>query len=482
MTTKSQHGVVLLAALGSAVALVCATAAGAARDLQPLQPVPSAETGRMTDETPKYWFVELPTAPLADGTTSGAVDGDDEEFRREARSEGVSFKERLRFKTLWNGFSIEAKPGAVSQLRKLASVKAVYPIATHSIPATTSVSPELATALTTTGADYARSELGVTGKGVRVGVIDTGIDHDHPDLGAGFGRGYRIARGWDFVGDAYNADPAAPSFNPNPVPDDDPDDCNGHGTHVAGIIGAAGEVTGVAPGVTFGAYRVFGCEGKTTDDLMLAAMERALRDDMDVLNISNGDAFNNWPGSPTAAAADRLARKGMVVVSAIGNSGTGGLYGAAAPAVGEDVIGVASFDNSAFTLPTFTVTPDGTVVGYAQVAASGTAPISGSDTLVRTGTQTTANDACAALPAGSLTGRVALIRRGTCTFYVKAINAEAAGASAVVLYNNQPAHQGSISVDPAVGGVPGGPSCGSRSSTSPARRATCSTPGSQPGR
>ena len=172
--------------------------------------------------------------------------------------------------------------------------------------------------------------------------------------------------GWDFVGDAYNADPASPAFNPVPTPDPNPDDCNGHGTHVAGIVGAKGEVTGVAPGVTFGAYRVFGCEGSVTDDIMIAAMERVLADDMDVLNMSIGDAFNNWPGSPTAAASDRLVRKGMVVVASIGNSGASGLYAAGAPGVGEDVIGVASFDNSHVALTTFTVTPDGAVIGYAQ--------------------------------------------------------------------------------------------------------------------
>jgi len=91
-------------------------------------------------------------------------------------------------------------------------------------------------------------------------------------------------------------------------------------------------VTGVAPGVTFGAYRVFGCEGSTTDDVMIAAMERILRDRMDVLNMSIGDAFNNWPGAPTAAAASRLVKKGVVVVASIGNSGANGIFSAGAPA------------------------------------------------------------------------------------------------------------------------------------------------------
>jgi hypothetical protein len=265
--------------------------------------------------------------------------------------------------------------------------------------------------------------------------MDTGIDYDNPDLGGGFGRHFRVQTGWDFVGDAYNADPADPAYDPVPTPDPNPDDCNGHGTHVAGIIGAKGQVTGVAPGVTFGAYRVFGCEGSTTDDVMLAAMERILRDHMDVLNMSIGDAYNNWPGTPTAEAASRLVRKGVVVVASIGNNGANGLWAAGAPGVGENVIGVASFDNVKLnSTPYFTA--GGGKFGWLPAAGSPAAPTSGSLALARTGTTSTTNDGCSPLAPGSLTGKAVLIRRGTCTFYAKASNAQAAGAAAVVLYNN----------------------------------------------
>ena len=177
----------LLALLGLVATLALATAAGAATDLQPLEQAPSAETGQMTDESPKYWFVEFPTAPLADGSSAAAVDSDGAAFRQEASSEGASFKQRMEFKTLWNGVSIEAKSGAIAKIRQFDSVKAVYPVGTHRIPVTTKASPDLATALAMTGADIAQSELGLTGEGVKVAVMDTGIDYDHPDLGAGFG-------------------------------------------------------------------------------------------------------------------------------------------------------------------------------------------------------------------------------------------------------------------------------------------------------
>ncbi|MGH9284912.1 MAG: S8 family serine peptidase, partial [Acidimicrobiales bacterium] len=295
----------------------------------------------------------------------------------------------------------------------------------------------LATALAQTGADVAQSALGLSGAGVKVAVMDTGVDYDHPDLGGCFGAGCRVAVGHDFVGDAYNNDSTSPSYSPIPVPDNDPDDCNGHGTHVAGIVGASGAVTGVAPGVTFGAYRVFGCAGSTSADIMIAAMERALADGMDVLNMSIGSSFQ-WPQYPTAAASDRAVNQGMIVVASIGNSGANGLYSGGAPGVGKKVIGVASFNNTHLNLPVFTISPDDKQIGYSSAAAAPPTPLSGTFPMARTGTAASTNDACNAVapPAGSLTGKVALIRRGTCTFHEKARNAQTAGAAGVVIYNN----------------------------------------------
>ena len=322
-------------------------------------------------------------------------------------------------------------------MSRIAGVKAIYPVVPISLPQEPpgEETIELYTALAMTGADIAQSELGYTGQGIRVAVVDTGIDYDHPDLGGGFGPGYRVVTGYDFVGDAFNADSTSPSYNPVPVPDNDPDDCGGHGTHVSGIIGANGAITGVAPNVNFGAYRVFGCQGSTLADIMIAAMERALADDMDVLNMSIGSAYQ-WPEYPTAQAADRLVNRGVVVVCSIGNNGANGLYAAGAPGLGRKVIGTASYDNTHDALPYFTITPDSTKIGYTPATGAPLPPTSGSYSMARTGTPTTTNDGCSALPAGSLTGKAVLIRRGTCSFYIKAMNARNAGAAAVVLYNN----------------------------------------------
>ncbi len=217
---------------------------------------------------------------------------------------------------------------------------------------------------------------------------------------------------------------------------------------MSGIIGANGVIKGVAPNVRFRAYRVFGCEGSTTADIMLAAMERARADGADVVNMSIGSALS-WPQYPTAKAADRLVRHGVVVVASIGNEGALGLYGASAPGVGRNVIGVASFDNSHANLVAFTISPDAAKVGYVDAAGAPPTPLAGSFPMARTGTTTTTDDACAALTPGSLTGSVVLIRRGTCSFYQKAFNAQSAGAAGVVLYNNAPGF-----ISPTVAGTP----------------------------
>ena len=401
-------------------------------------------------------MVELAGAPEADGNSASSVTAEKEAFRRAAADAGVRYTEHRSFGVLFNGFSVRATPAERAKLAKLPGFKAMYPVLLIQAPRPevgAGSAPDLVAAITLSGADIAQAN-GYTGNGVKVGVIDTGIDIDHPDLGGGGvpdGTPFptaRIVHGYDLVGDDFNADPASPAYNPVPVPDARPDDCNGHGTHVAGIVGANGTVKGVAPGVTFGAYRVFGCDGSTTSDIMIEAMERAYADRMDIINMSIG-AARQWPQYPTAQAASRLVKKGIIVVASIGNNGPGGtapdgLYSAGAPGVGELVIGVASFDNAQRS---FIV--NGTPYGFNVATGAPLPPADGTLPMAKTGTPTTADDACTPLPAGSVTGRAVLIRRGTCSFYQKAFNAQTAGAAAVVLYNNAAG-----ALNPTVAGTP----------------------------
>ncbi|MCU0691235.1 MAG: S8 family serine peptidase, partial [Polyangiaceae bacterium] len=403
------------------------------------EPSPAPSVLLAPNQIPNAWFVELEGEPVAHG-------GDLDALRLHVATAGIVARERFRFTKLWNGFSVEVDPDDVAALAAMPGVKAVFPVV-RVVPdaidvrqlavarllgvRTRSDHADMSSALGMTGVDIAQNSLGLTGAGVRVAIIDSGIDYHHPDFGGCFGPGCRVAFGYDFVGDGYDSDtPGA-----TPAPDDDPDDCMGHGTAVAGILGASGYIQGVAPGATLGAYRVLGCRGDTSPEMIMRAMERALDDNMRVVNLSIGSAFQ-WPEYPTAKAASALVRKGVVVVASVGNRGSAGLFAAGSAGIGDNVIGVASFDNLVSTQPAFTVSPDNARVGFNSIYGSPPPPASGSLPLARTGTTTSGADACSALGAGSLAGAAALIRRGTCSAYTKASNAMNAGAAAVVLYNS----------------------------------------------
>src|SRR5262249_60218243 len=96
---------------------------------------------------------------------------------------------------------------------------------------------------------------------------------------------------------------------------------------------------------------------------------------------------------------------------------------------------------------------DGTLVGYIEASGAPPPPTTGTFPMARTGTTTTMDDACNTSPtkpaAGSLTGKIALIRRGTCSFYEKSFNAQSAGAIGRVLYNNAAGF-----ISPTVAGTP----------------------------
>jgi len=407
-------------------------------------------------ENTQLWFIELNGRPVADGASAAAVQAEQDAFRAAAAQAGVSMVERRAFQSLFNGMSVVVTAAERAKLSRVVGVKALHPVEVIQAPAPETPGQsgaDLAFALSLTGVNTVQNSLGLTGAGIKVGIIDSGIDIDHPAFGGSGVAGTtsfptsRVVAGYDFVGDGYNSGGTGSALIP--VPDANPDDCGGHGTHVAGIVGGnGGGIRGVAPGVTFGAYRVFGCSGSTTSDIILAALERALADGMQVINQSLG-AARQWPQYPTAQASSRLARKGVVMVASIGNNGPGGsspdaLWAAGAPGVGENVIGVASFDNAQRSFRVGAVP-----AGYNPATGSPVAPTSGSLPLARTGTPASADDGCTSLPAGSMAGKAVLIRRGTCGFYVKAFNAQAAGAAAVILYNN---HAGAINA--TVAGTP----------------------------
>ncbi|EFX05799.1 subtilisin-like protease [Grosmannia clavigera kw1407] len=280
------------------------------------------------------------------------------------------------------------------------------------------------------GVDKLHAE-GIDGSGIMIAEIDTGIDYTLPALGGCFGPGCKISFGYDLVGNNYTG-------ANTPVPDNDPLDCNGHGTHVAGIIAASDDpyVLGVAPNVTLGIYKVFGCSGDAANDVLIDAFLMAYNHGVDIITSSIGGA-SGWPEEPWAAVTASIVAAGTPCMLAAGNDGSDGMFYASSASAGDDVTSVGSVDNirtpSASLLLDYVVDGASTETTYNEGSGSFTGV---SLPLYANSFNTSiTNDFCSAITA-NLTGKIALIRRGTCTFEAKADVAKNAGAAYVMFYNN----------------------------------------------
>ncbi|RKP08788.1 hypothetical protein THASP1DRAFT_23280 [Thamnocephalis sphaerospora] len=258
--------------------------------------------------------------------------------------------------------------------------------------------------------------------GIKIGIIDSGIDYLHPDLGGCFGTGCLVAYGYDFVGDAYTGTNRA-------QPDADPmDECNGHGTHVAGII--VGDMDDYANISALGAYRVFGCRGRVALSVLVRAMERTAVDGMEIVNISIGSG-RHFASYPDAVMAQKLVEHGVVVIASAGNDGDLGMGSISSPATAPGVIAVASLHSPNIGEFTFSYNNQ---AGYRYLASSGQVLANGqSVTLIDI--RATANAYGCNKAAISYTGKYVLVKRGQCTFNQKAAIAQAAGATGVVAHN-----------------------------------------------
>ncbi|UKZ51735.1 hypothetical protein TrVGV298_005498 [Trichoderma virens] len=181
---------------------------------------------------------------------------------------------------------------------------------------------------------------GYTGKGIRIGIVDSGVDFNHPVLGGCFGKGCIIGYGMDLIGDAFNG-------TNTPVPGPYPHDCLGHGTHVSGIIAAQKNplgFIGAAYGVTLGMYKALNCAGVSSNDVLIAAFNQAYEDGSDIISLSVG-IVSGWKEDPLSITVSRIIDAGVPCVIANGNNGPS-VFSSATPADGSGVMSVASIENT----------------------------------------------------------------------------------------------------------------------------------------
>jgi subtilisin family serine protease len=375
-----------------------------------------------------------------------------------------------QYQYAYNGIKVRISARGIAALAAMPAVKAIRGIPTYSIDNVNSVP--------FTGAPEAWTDLGVTGAGETIAVIDTGIDYTHANFGgpgtvAAFANNNstvietgtfptaKVVAGWDFAGNDYDADSTAATYQPVPHPDPDPLDCFGHGSHVAGTSAGDGVLTsgatftgpysssiygsnsfavgpGVAPQANLVALKVFGCEGST--DLVVDALNWVADynahnpETIDVVNMSLGASFGRGD-SPDSVATNNLVSAGVVVVASAGNSGPNA-YITGSPASATQAISVAAEDTLA-TFPAavidFATAPD--ITNANNQNAWPNLPVSGTLKVIYSAPGVVSLG-CTAADYGTLPANtVVAIQRGVCAFVDKGAAAQAAGAVGIIDIN-----------------------------------------------
>ena len=406
---------------------------------------------------------------------------------------GKGGKIQAQMQSAYNGIQASVPADELDAVAELPGVVAIHPVRTYELDNAVSV-PFL-------GVPQVWENTGYTGENVKVAILDTGIDYTHATFGgpgtveafeaaaatsdqpadpALFGPSApRVKGGIDLVGDDYNADPGSDSYQPVPHPDSNPLDCNGHGSHVAGTSSGSGVLAdgtgytgpydsttssnefrvgpGVAPESDLYAVRVFGCDGST--DVVVPAIDWAVANGMDVINMSLGSSYGRGD-DPDAVAAANAVGAGVVVVASAGNSGHNP-YLTGSPGTGDGVIAVSAVDSTE-SFPGATITVGGNTVEAINANGASLDGL-GDLTVVRVADDpaTSENESlgCSAeafTKAGIVEGggQLAVVSRGTCARVAKAVFGQQAGAAAVVMVNSTddlPPYEGQITSNPDTG-------------------------------
>ena len=326
--------------------------------------------------------------------------------------DALGAKVLYRTQRVYNGIYAIVDAEKLGELNNLTGVKAVHPLISKSLDNWHSVPLIGAPQLWDQGGLFG----GLDGTGIKLGVIDTGIDYVHANFGGPAKQGayeannttvitdtysgkllyptMKVVGGWDFAGDDYNADGTASQQIPHPDPD--PADCNDHGSHVSGTAAGYGVNAngttytgtynsslnfsqfkigpGVAPKASLYALRVFGCDGSTnlTDQAIEWATDPDgngdFSDHLDVINMSLGSSYGSIYDS-SAVASDNAALAGVQVVMSSGNSGDV-YYVTGSPGLAARGISVAGSDDGAAILDGFKVVTPTSLAGVHPASES----------------------------------------------------------------------------------------------------------------
>ena len=384
-------------------------------------------------------------------------------FENRLKELSPGIRPRRRFTGLLNGLSLEMPRGFASRIRSLPDVLAIVPNRRYDYSLTRSndlMNAPLAWQLAG-GQAFA-------GHGIKIGIIDTGIDHTHVMFDD---QGYQPPEGYP-LGDTdftNNKIIVARVFTKggDSVVDSTARDRNGHGTHVASCAAGnfntpspLGSISGFAPNAYLGNYKVFTSDFTTLEQI-IGALEACVEDGMDVVNLSLGsEAYINSLLDPEALAIRNAIRSGVVVVAAAGNSGAPETIGS--PGQIPEVITVGSLTNAhsggssgEIDIAMMNVYSDGKQILTDEQVVLGPDPefflypLLGRFQLVDAdlldGGRYGGDQhglVCESLPAGSAQDKWVLVQRGTCTFTDKIGNVQQAGGWGALIYNNAAAEEG----------------------------------------
>ncbi|GES66427.1 subtilisin-like protein [Aspergillus terreus] len=270
-----------------------------------------------------------------------------------------------------------------------------------------------------TGVDKLRAE-GYYGSGLRVAVVDSGIDYKHPALGGCYGEGCPVTFGYDLVNDV----------------NDPYDNCDGHAqTNPYNF-------TGVAPNVTLGHYKVSNCGQSASTERLMQAFKLAFEAKADIITTSVG-GYSGWSEEPWGVLLQRIVAAGVPCLVAVGNDGFYGPFLASNGADGKGATGVGAVNNllAPMLLTRATYSTRNTTEEFGWSISGHADFVNGTYELYPVSLNTSVEgDACQPFPSNTpdISNKIVLIRRGGCGFAKKAKNAADAGATNILFYNNGP--------------------------------------------